>query len=140
MLRVMFDKVGGLPTNAGGAVMLGRLAQSHQQLMENDAEYREWYEQHPTLIFIAQAMMPITPSSVGVSMSPILRNLIPGGPTKALWDIGPIWTVNHIVRPLSNEMGADIYPTLKSLPGGEALFGSVTGQNMEQYKPKFWGD
>ena len=50
-------------------------AETHQRLLATDPEYGEWFEKHETLVFVAQMLVPITPSSMGVSLNPILRDI-----------------------------------------------------------------
>ncbi len=38
-------------------------------------EYGEWFEKHQTLVFVAQMLVPITPSSMSVSLNSILRDV-----------------------------------------------------------------
>lgn len=127
LLHVLYDRAGGLPTNGAGAVLLDRVAQTHQQLLATDPEYQDWYEKHPTMAFVAQMFLPITPDSMGVSLSPALRSIF-FGRSKAWWDIGPIYTVNHVVKPLADEIGADLYPTLKDIPGIDGIYRANTGK------------
>lgn len=123
MLRIMYDRAGGLPTNAAGAVILNRVAQSHQQLLATDAKYADWYEKHPTLVFLAQMLIPISPSSIGVSISPPLRALF-FGQSKAIWDVGPIYTARMAPK-LGAEVMTDLYPSLKDIPVINELAGGV---------------
>lgn len=127
LMRVLFDRAGGLPTNAAGAVILDRAAQAHQQLLATDQEYRDWYEKHPTMVFVAQMLLPITPDSMGVSLNPALRSMF-FGRSKAFWDIGPIYTVNHVIKPMAGEIGADVFPALKDMPGLDGIYRATTGQ------------
>ncbi len=135
MLRVMYDRAGGLPTNAAGAVILDRAAQTHQQLLATDPEYRDWYEKHETLVFMAQMLMPITPSSMGVSLNPALRSMF-FGRTKAIWDIGPVYTLTNLLPRAGEEVAADLYPTLKDVPGlgpvSEGLYRTLTGRKVPE--------
>jgi hypothetical protein len=135
-MGVMFNKMGGLPTNAGGAVLLDRLIKPHQQLMATDPEYRGWFDKHPTLMFAAAMMLPITPDSMGVSLNPIMRDILTGGSRKkAFWDIGPIYTVNHLIRPIAGEIGADLYQSFGDVPFVNSAFAATTGQDLTGYAP-----
>ena len=125
LLRVMFDRVGGIPTNAGGAVILSRFAEQHQRLLATDPEYAEWFEKHPTLVFVAQMLVPISPTSLGVSLSPPLRDLF-FSRTKDIFDIGPIYTARHVLGPAAKEL-VDLFPTLVDVPGLDAIY-RMTGQ------------
>jgi hypothetical protein len=121
LMRVMFDRAGGLQTNAGGAVILTQFAQTHQQLLATDPEYAEWFEKHKTLVFVAQMLVPITPSSMGVSLNPILRDVF-FERTKAPWEIGPIYTLTNVLPGLARETYADLYPTLADVPGFAEIY------------------
>lgn len=117
LARIMFDRAGGLKTNAGGAVALDRLAQYHQELLETDPEYREFFDQHPTLVFAAQMLFPMTPGSIGVSLSPLTRDLFFGA-SKQIANVGPIYTFTKLLPDLTGEL----YQDFGSVPGvGDAL-------------------
>ena len=133
LMGVMYNRMGGLPTNAGGAVMLSKLTDSHRQLMATDPEYADWFDKHPTLIFVAKMMMPITPDSLGVSLNPIMRNLF-FGRTKAFWETGPVFT-EKLVRQGTPEIGADLYPILKDVPFADAIFGALSGRSLDDFAP-----
>jgi len=47
---------------------------------------------------------------------------------KAFWDVGPIYTANHVIKPLTKELYADLYPTLKDVPGLDGIYRTLTGQ------------
>lgn len=132
--RVLFDRAGGLQTNAGGAYLLDQMATTHQRLIATDPQYRDWFEKHKTLVFVAQMLMPLSFDSVGVSLSPFLRDQF-FGKTKALWDIGPIYTATHVVVPLAQEAYTDLYPTLKDVPGFDTLYAATTGRKPPKVAP-----
>jgi hypothetical protein len=123
LIRVLFDRAGGLPTNAAGAYELSHLAQEHQRMLAADPEYGDWFEKHPTLVFAAGMLLPITWDSMGVSLNPILRSVF-FGRSKSGFDIGPVWTYRHIVQPGAGEL----YPDLKDVPGIDAIYRGVAGR------------
>lgn len=125
--KVMFDRAGGLPTNAAGAVLFDRMATTHQQLLATDPEYKTWFEKHPTLVFMAQMMFPVSLDSMGVSLNPAMRSLF-FGRNKAIWDIGPVYTFNHVVPQVGKEVYTDLYPLLKDVPGFDGLYRTLTGK------------
>ena len=133
LLRVMYDRVGGLPTNGVGAVMLDRLAQTHQRLLATDTEYQDWYEKHETLVYMAQMLMPITPDSIGVSLNPILRSMFFNAQKQAL-NVGPVYTLTNLIPRAGKEVMVDLYPSLKDVPGvGPAAAGAyrtLTGKQV----------
>jgi hypothetical protein len=115
LLGVMYDRAGGVRTNAVGGYAVAQFAQTHQRLLATDPEYGDWFENHKTLVFMAQMLFPITPDSIGVSLNPILRDLF-FDRTKAPWEIGPIYTATLIPKAAA-ELDADLYPTLGPGPG-----------------------
>jgi hypothetical protein len=124
--RVLFDRAGGLPTNALGAITLDRMAETHNRLLATDPEYRDWFERHDTLVFTAQMLFPVSFESTGVSLNPALRSVF-FDRTKAAMEIGPIYTFNRVIRPAAEELYVDLYPTLGDLPGFDGLYRGLTG-------------
>jgi hypothetical protein len=120
LLGIMYNRAGGIKTNAIGAYTIGQFAQDHQHLLATDPEYADWFEKHKTLVFMAQMLAPITPDSMGVSLSPILRDLF-FERTKAPWEIGPVYTATLIPK-LVDEVMTDLYPTLGDAPGFDAIY------------------
>lgn len=133
-LRVLFDRAGGLPTNAAGAVMVDRIAETHNRLLATDPEYRDWFEKHDTLVFAAQMFFPVSFEGTGVSLNPALRSMF-FERNKAVWEIGPVYTFNQVLRPSLEEAYADLYPTLKDAPGFDGLYRTLTGRQ----EPKMEG-
>ncbi|HEY6014501.1 MAG TPA: hypothetical protein VIU37_10850, partial [Candidatus Limnocylindrales bacterium] len=126
-MSMLFDRMGGMPTNAGGAFLFDKLAQTHQQLLATDPTYQDWFEKHPTAVFLAQMLFPVSFEGTGVSLNPAMRSLF-FGRAKAIWDIGPVYTFNHVLKPLGKELYADLYPTLKDVPGFDGIYRATTGQ------------
>ena len=59
-----------------GALLAGKYAlwqQQHEDRMKNDARYAAMFKQNPTMWFMAQMLLPITPDSIGVSLSRATR-------------------------------------------------------------------
>lgn len=125
--KVLLDRAGGIQTNAGGAYLFDGMAQTHQRLLATDPEYMDWFEQHPTAVFLAQMLFPVSFEGTGVSLNPAMRSLF-FGRAKAIWDIGPVYTFNHVVKPIAKELYADLYPTLKDVPGFDGIYRATTGQ------------
>lgn len=123
LMRVLFDRAGGLPTNAGGAFLLDKVMEKHNELLLNDPEYGAWFEDHPTLVFAAQMLMPISWNSIGVSLSPPLRNLF-FGRSKQIMEIGPVYTVSEFTP----QLVGDLYQTVGDLPGMDWLYRSFVGR------------
>lgn len=116
--RVLFDRAGGLQTNALGAVQLDRMAETHNRLLATDPEYRDWFEKHDTLVFVAQMFFPVSFDSMGVSLNPVLRGIFfDRDPLRAL-EIGPIYTYNKVIRPIAEELEVDLYPTIRDFQAG----------------------
>jgi hypothetical protein len=126
-LKVLFDRVGGMPTNAAGAVMVDRIAEQHNRMIATDPEYRDWFERHDTLVFAAQMFFPVSFEGTGVSLNPALRSMF-FERNKAVWEIGPVYTFNQVLRPSLEEAYVDLYPTLKDAPGFDGLYRALTGR------------
>lgn len=126
-LRVLFDRAGGIQTHAAGAVIADRVATTHNQLLATDPEYRDWFEKHRTLVFVAQMFFPVSMEGTGVSLNPALRSIF-FERNKAVWEIGPVYTFNQVLRPSLEEAYVDLYPTLKDAPGFDGLYRALTGR------------
>jgi hypothetical protein len=131
---VLFDRMGGIKTNAGGAYLYDQLAQTHQQLLATDPTYQDWFAKHQTLVFTAQMMFPVNFDGTGVSLNPGMRSLF-FGRNKAIWDIGPVYTFNHVIKPTAKELYADLYPTLKDVPAFNGIYRAATGQQEPNLAP-----
>ena len=116
-MRVLFDRAGGLPTNALGAVTLDRIADTHNRLLATDPEYRDWFEKHETLVFTAQMLFPVSFDQMGVSLNPILRGLFFERDILRAGEIGPVYTYNRVIRPIAKELQVDLFPTIADLTG-----------------------
>ena len=125
--KILFDRAGGIQTNALGAVLVDRMATTHQQLLATDPQYKDWFEKNKTLVFLAQMLFPVSFESTGVSMSPFLRDSF-FGRSRAIWDIGPIYTATHVVPQVGKEIYKDLYPTLKDVPGYSEIYSMATGK------------
>jgi len=126
-MRVLGDRMGGLPTNALGAVMLNEAAEGHNRLLATDPEYRDWFEKHDTLVFVAQMMFPVSFESTGVSLNPILRSIF-FDRTKAGMEVGPIYTFTDVIVPAAKEAYVSLYPTIGDLPGFDGVYRALTGR------------
>jgi hypothetical protein len=129
LTKVLFDSVGGLPTNAAGAYALDGVVKIHNQQLATDPKYRDWFEKHETLLFIASMLLPIDPSNIGVSMNPGLRSMFMGR-SKAWWNIGPIYTLTD----LGPKALGELYPHLSGVPGLDGLYRAATGMEPGQQK------
>jgi hypothetical protein len=127
LLRILFDRAGGIRTNSVGAWLYADAARRHQELVMNDPEYQQWLERHKTLLFVAQMLFPITPHSMGVTLNPALRSLF-FGRRKAIWDIGPIYTLTELLPAMAKEVYYDAYPSFRDVPGFEGLYRALTGR------------
>lgn len=126
-MRVLFDRAGGIQTNALGAVTLDRVADTHNRLLATDPEYRDWFEKHDTLVFTAQMLFPVSFDSMGVSLNPALRSMF-FDRTKAAMEIGPVYTFNRVIKPLADELYVDVYPTLGDFPPLDGLYRLTAGR------------
>jgi len=146
MFHILLDRAGGLKTNAGGVWALDQVASAHMQLTAEDPEYSRFFEEHPTLVFVSQMLVPMTPTSLGVSLSPIGRNVLRtvapslpfltpaqkeawGGYSKSILEMGPIYSYNLGIR----EAG-ELYPDFASLPFAADIYQTFTGRKPP--KPK----
>lgn len=73
MVEVMTSKGLGLPTGSAGAVAWARLHDDHKRKLEEDPEYREFFDKNRQTLFMLQALIPMSPESIGVTLSPITR-------------------------------------------------------------------
>jgi hypothetical protein len=112
LLNIMYGKIGGVQTGGLGALALDRMQADHERLLVEDPEYGAFFEKHPTLVFAAQMLVPITPNSLGVGLNPILRNTFFGG-TKNAMEVGPIYSWTKLYPSLVGEL----YQDLKDVPG-----------------------
>jgi hypothetical protein len=163
LLRIMYDRAGGLKTNAAGAYAMDAAADMHMDLLANDPEYARWFEEHPTLVFAAQMLLPITPTQAGISLSPPVRDILAeaaaglpflselqkdtwGGYAKAVGDIGPVYTIKALVPRIAGEL----YRDFGDLPGADAAFRMAAGrkppkkqappeEDLWQPEPYRWG-
>jgi hypothetical protein len=127
LMRILFDRAGGIRTNSAGAWLYADAMRRHEELVANDPEYQQWLERHKTLLFVAQMLFPITPSSMGVTLNPALRSLF-FGRRKAIWDIGPIYTATELLPAVAKELYYDAYPAFRDVPGFEGLYRALTGR------------
>lgn len=134
LTQVLFQRAGGLQTNAAGAVVLNHMAEEHKRLLATDPEYRDWFDKHKNMVFVASMLLPITPDSIGVSLSPIVRDLF-FGRSKGLMEIGPVYTYNRVLMPLGRELKSDIYQSYGDIPLVSGAWAALTGSRLEDAAP-----
>jgi hypothetical protein len=119
---LLFRRFGGKTTNALGAYELDRMIAAHNEAMANDPEYRQFLERHRTLLFVASMMLPITPDQIGVSLSPLARDLF-FDRSKNVAKIGPIYTITDLLPKATGELWRDIgsWEALHDTPLGEPI-------------------
>ncbi len=66
--KVLMEKLGPVQGNAG-AFLWDEYRKRYEQLHDNDADFRQWTEDNPDFLFALEMLMPITPASIGVSLS-----------------------------------------------------------------------
>lgn len=120
LLRVMFDRAGGMPTNAAGAYAMDQLQGAHEELLVNDPEYAQFFDEHPSLLFAAQMLFPMTPGSIGVSLSPLTRAVF-FDRSRNILEIGPVYTVTKFLPSIAGELYADF----GQVPGVDILARAV---------------
>lgn len=121
--KVLFDSAGGMKTNAGGAWLFDQMATTHQQQLQTNPKYQQWFEKHRSLVFMAQMLFPVSFDKVGVSLNPVLRDLFFGA-SKEVMGVGPIYSWG-LAQEAAKELYADLQPTF-----GDAFDGfyAMTGQ------------
>lgn len=70
---LMFDRFMGVDTGAYGALVLDRIHQQHVEQFRDDPNYRKFFDDNKTLLFVASMFFPITPWDIGVGLSPFTR-------------------------------------------------------------------
>lgn len=124
LMGLMFDRFMGADTGSLGALTLDRIHAQHQQQYASDPEYRQFFEDNKTLLFIASMMFPITPFDVGVGLSPFTRLAIgtatgalgldqgdPEGPYRRnIFAVGPGYTYFNLIPRLGYELGKSPNP------------------------------
>jgi hypothetical protein len=73
---LLFDQAFGVDTGSFGALTLDRLHAEHQRRYQEDPEYRQFFKDNDTLLFVASMMFPVTPFDVSVGLSPFTRMAI----------------------------------------------------------------
>jgi len=122
LLNILYGKIGGVQTGGLGAVALDRMQADHEKRMTEDPEYIKFFEENQALVFAAQMIFPVTPAGIGVSLSPLWRDLF--FPTsKAVLAVGPVYTITKFVP----SMAGDLYPYLKDVPLVDVAYKAATG-------------
>jgi hypothetical protein len=132
LFRVLFESAGGLPTNAAGAYALNGMIDAHNRQLQADPGYAAWFEKHKTLMFAAQMLLPISWDSIGVTLSPPLRNLF-FDRSKQIMKIGPVYTLTDLVPRIAGEL----YPDISGLPGVGWAYRSLVGKPEPEGAPAF---
>lgn len=131
---LLFDRFMGVDTGSLGALTLDRIHQMHQQQYQQDADYRQFFEDNKTLLFVASMLFPVTPFDIGVGLSPFTR-LAVGTATGALglddpldpegsqyrrniFAIGPGYTYYSLFPRLGYEMGKSPNPIVSGVGQG----------------------
>jgi hypothetical protein len=116
LVKILYGKVGGVQTGGLGALALDKMASDHEKRLVEDPEYADFFVKHPSLVFAAQMILPISPGSLGVGLNPILRDVFFGG-SKNIMEIGPVYTFTKFLPNLAGEL----YQDIKDVPGIEPL-------------------
>jgi ParB-like nuclease family protein len=127
LFDVLTNRAFGKQTNLLGARVYGQMLDAHKERLEKDDAYRAAFEEHPTLWFAAQMLLPITPGDLGVSLSRPVRY---AGGAMGLWgayknaqdpvtaagavlSIGPAYSAEllaRVGRELFREPTENLYP------------------------------
>ena len=130
-MKVLFDKAGGLQTNAGGAYLFNQAMAYHQRLMAEDPDYANFIASNKTLLFVTQMLFPLDPTHpLSWSLSPLVKDQLFGS-TKAIWDIGPIYTLSHLLPQATTEL----YRQTGDLPIFSQVYPMLTGRARPKGKP-----
>jgi hypothetical protein len=119
LLNIMYGKIGGVQTGGLGAIALDRMQADHERKLVEDPEYAEFFEEHPTLVFAAQMLFPITPAGLSVGLSPVLRDIFFPETSKSVLAMGPVYTITKFIPGILG----DLYPDVKDIP----VVGDVAG-------------
>ena len=121
---ILLERMGGRDTGMAGAFTLAQIHQRHAELWDSDPEYRQFFADHPTLIFLVEMLIPLTPYGWGVSLSPMTRGLLAVGEEwvtgkesayrRGIFDVGPIVTLGSTIPRLIHE---------ERLAGGDTWYG-----------------
>jgi hypothetical protein len=69
LARIMFQRIGGVNTGAGGAYLWDEYRQRWEQSVNNDPEFKAWTEDNSQLLFMTEMLFPMTPQGIGISLS-----------------------------------------------------------------------
>ncbi len=131
LLNIMYGKIGGVQTGGLGALALDRMQADHEKRMVEDPEYLRFFEEHQSLVFAAQMLVPITPWGIGTSLSPIWRNLFFPSARPVL-NMGPVYTVTRFIPGVAG----DLYPYLKDVPFVDEAYKAATGWQVPKEKAR----
>ncbi|MCJ7678784.1 MAG: XPC-binding domain-containing protein, partial [Anaerolineales bacterium] len=124
LLNIMYGKIGGVQTGGLGAVALDRMQADHERKLVEDPEYAAFFEEHPTLVFAAQMLLPMSPASMSVGLSPLLRDIFFPETARNPLSMGPIYTVTRFIPGIAG----DLYPHLRDVPGADLAYKITTGR------------
>jgi hypothetical protein len=124
LVKILYGKIGGVQTGGLGALALDRMQADHEKRLAEDPEYVKFFEDNQALIFAAQMLVPMTPGSMGTSLSPVIRDLFFAG-TKQVGSMGPVYTITKFVP----SVAGDLYPYMKDMPFVDEAYRMATGWN-----------
>jgi hypothetical protein len=70
--KILMEKIGPVQGNQG-AYLWDYYRRQYEQMYNSDDDFRAWAEDNPDFLFAAEMLMPITPSSIGVSLNKTTR-------------------------------------------------------------------
>ena len=135
---ILFRRFGGKTTNALGAYELDNIMAAHNKAMAEDPGYRKLLDDHKTVLFVASMLLPITPDQIGVSLSPIMRDLL-FDRSKSVFNIGPVYTAMTLLPRAVGELWQNVssLEAFRDSPFGEPV--QRVGQAVSVY-PLDWED
>ena len=103
LYSMMFDRVGGMQTGAGGAFMYQQLHWAFSDAIANDEDFQNTLKANKELLFLGTMLIPVTPWDVGLSLSPFTRSLmsvLSDNPDldyqRSIFSVGPAYTYNNL--------------------------------------------
>lgn len=125
LVGIMGEKFGGKQTNLAGAALYAHYYEEHKKAIASDPSYAKLYSDNPTLWFLAQMLLPITPGDIGVSLGRPVRYVggqlglwgkykqaqDPVTAAGAIMSVGPTYTAELLARLARETLQSPTAPT-----------------------------